>query len=567
MYVMGLLVTMYVAAMVILARYTGDNSSTSGINTDDNDYQSQGLRSNRIRKDDNADSNNKPPPRKYNREEWGDKTVDYSPSRGWGHGVQPEVMASPSQKSHDNGDVNTPQHQPPTRIMTAYLEPIDDSKMETKPLPVRTYTKDDLTSVPFQQVNSCSRLTEQIPADSFPDADPFLPWIHDVFPTSDGEFIQFVAQNKRRCKTGTTAEEIEIAAHMAPQVALFQHVAVKRIAEGDDNRYKLTSHEDADDDGMSTRFICRFSNGEETLSVFNFSYEWASYRKKMRQMFHEDGRDNKQIHTSQLLFQCPVPKSLIETVRTGSSVINDYATIFVDVIPIRTPPRYGPPQEFLPPYYDEFSGDFDAIAEYGDNHILPKIEDSGRWENIPICKPSLMTYGKNQEDSQALAVVTPEGKKPVKLHRLVSCLWASTGYATRGNRFAINDGQRRMLEWITYNKLIGVEHFYLYDNSGAFTTESSLQPIADMFPDDITLIKWPAKVCNNNPNNVDSVGERSSQYAAEASCRLRFGPHTEWIAQVSIAMIFVTDCCEDNSFLTLFLVSLILMSTLFPWET
>jgi hypothetical protein len=109
---------------------------------------------------------------------------------------------------------------------------------------------------------------------------------------------------------------------------------------------------------------------------------------------------------------------------------------------------------------------------------------------------------------------------------------------TRGNRFAINDGQRRLLEWITYNKLIGIEHFYLYDNSGAFSQgddpNNSLQPIADLFPDDVTLIRWPSKVCNNNPNNVDSVGERSSQYAAEASCRLRFGPHVEWIAQFDI---------------------------------
>lgn len=125
---------------------------------------------------------------------------------------------------------------------------------------------------------------------------------------------------------------------------------------------------------------------------------------------------------------------------------------------------------------------------------------------------------------------------PVKQHHLASCLWASTGYTTRGNRFAINDGQRRLVEWITYQKLIGVDHFYLYDNSGAFSNDpsNSLHPIAELFPGDVTIIDWPAQVCNNNPNNVDSVGERSSQYAAEASCRLRFGPHVNWIAQFDI---------------------------------
>jgi len=86
----------------------------------------------------------------------------------------------------------------------------------------------------------------------------------------------------------------------------------------------------------------------------------------------------------------------------------------------------------------------------------------------------------------------------------------------------------------SFSRLEFEDHFYIYDNSGAFTNESSLEPIADMFPEDVTIIKWPSKVCNNNPNNVDSVGERSSQYAAEASCRLRFGPHTNWIGQFDI---------------------------------
>ena len=124
--------------------------------------------------------------------------------------------------------------------------------------------------------------------------------------------------------------------------------------------------------------------------------------------------------------------------------------------------------------------------------------------------------------------------RPKKKHRLASCLWASAGYATRGNRFAVNDGQRRLLEWITYNKLIGFDHFYVYDNSGAFGGDTSLKPIADLFPDDVTYVPWPSQVCNNNPNNVDSVGERSSQYAAESSCRLRFGPDVEWIGQFDI---------------------------------
>ena len=36
--------------------------------------------------------------------------------------------------------------------------------------------------------------------------------------------------------------------------------------------------------------------------------------------------------------------------------------------------------------------EFDADKEWGSEHVLPRVEDSGRWANIPICKPSLMTY-------------------------------------------------------------------------------------------------------------------------------------------------------------------------------
>lgn len=427
------------------------------------------------------------------------------------------------------------------RILTAYLEPIDESQWVHKPLPVRTTTAEDLKEIRFTKVNSCSNLIEQWPVDEYPDSDPFLPWIHDVFPSHDGNFIQIVAQNRRRCNTGKSPTNKEIHRKRGPQLSLFQNAAVKRIQDPDSKstRYRLASHEEADEDGTETRFICRFSNGEETLSVFNFSYEWAAYRKRQSVIFHEHDSDNKQIHTSQLLFRCPVPESLVETVRKGGSIINDSATIFMDLIPIRTPPRYGPPNEFLPPYYKDFihsENPFNAAKEWGKNHILPKIEDSGRWQNIPICKPSLPTYGK-QGDVASQVVINDTKEKPpqpIKQHRLVSCLWASAGYSTRGDRYAINDGQRRLLEWITYNKLTGVEHFYLYDNSGSFPSDASLKFVADMFPDDVTYINWPSKICNNNQNNVDNPGERSSQYAAEASCRLRFGPHTDWIAQFDI---------------------------------
>lgn len=475
-------------------------------------------------------------------------------AKAYGEGVKPQsIVAATASRGQEPGPRR---HPSPKYILKAYVEPIDFKEWDEKPLPVRsTATADQLEVIEFPQLCSCSKLPEMIPADDYPDHDPFLPWIHDVFPTHDGKFIQFVAQNRRRCHTGRTAAEKEILHLTQPNIALFQHVPVKRIKLGhNQTRYRLSSHEEADSDGIATRFICRFKPSmKETLSVYNFDYDYAAHRKRTRNTFQYKDGGILSVHLSQLIFQCPVPKGLQEKIRTGDSVRADWATIFVDVVPIRTPPRYGLSNEFLQPHYSDrlpqkLEDRFDPKKEWGSNHVIPHIEDSGRWENIPVCKPSQKVY-HNKESPRAAAApkVGDLADRPLSLgdsfrsttapqkrHRLVACIWASAGYTTRGNRFAINDGQRRLLEWIHFNKLVGFDHFYLYDNSCAFSNTTTLEPIAELFPDDVTYIKWPFKVCNNNPNNVDSPGERSSQYAAESSCRLRFGPNTDWIGQFDI---------------------------------
>ncbi len=121
-------------------------------------------------------------------------------------------------------------------ILTSYLEPINQEDWKIKPLPKRSTKASDLQKVTFENVNSCSKLPSQFPIneDVAPtNKDPFLPWIHDVFPSADGKFVQFIAQNKRRCQTGTRKGEIKN--FFQPNIALFQHVPIKRvqISDGD----------------------------------------------------------------------------------------------------------------------------------------------------------------------------------------------------------------------------------------------------------------------------------------------------------------------------------------------
>jgi hypothetical protein len=88
-----------------------------------------------------------------------------------------------------------------------------------------------------------------------------------------------------------------------------------------------------------------------------------------------------------------------------------------------------------------------------------------------------------------------------------------------------------LLEWIEFHLLVGFDHIYVYDNSGAHSDETDLAEVTNVFPpEQVTRIDWPSVPCNNNRPTDDNTGERSSQVAAENSCRTRYTPRTEWMA-------------------------------------
>lgn len=214
-------------------------------------------------------------------------------------------------------------------------------------------------------------------------ADPFLPWLHDMFPNKDGSVVHFIAQNKRRCNSGKVHWD-DIHA-LEPQVTIMQPVSVKRIDEmtaqkmapklwspafGDNDattpRYRLAPHEEADSDGMFTRFICRFRAMDytksppeqvivgETLSTYPYNYEFVNFRKEIGDlsMLTPKGKDNPMFWQSQLRFDCPVPDNgdLQSSIASGESVLSDGTpSIYVDVVPIRTAPRYGKRMSYFTP--------------------------------------------------------------------------------------------------------------------------------------------------------------------------------------------------------------------------
>jgi hypothetical protein len=468
--------------------------------------------------------------------------------------------------------------------LTAYLEP---PLQKGTPLPIRTNIQLEMYTYP--NVQSCQDLQNSLPVDHpieadhrfgpnvggilplYPlrkeyvpncpvDADPFLPWIHDVFPSVDGEFIEFIAHNKRRCRTAPSfSEDLQ---NLEPQVAIMQSVPVKRLTPAElaqmvpdwttqnnhTHRYRLASLEEADEDGRETRFLCQFhslmptddGNVEkvvlgETFSVFPYNYEHANFRKSRtphpmltRPEDDQDthGAHNEQVWNSVLHFRCPVPFDLKSSVQSGESVVQNVPSIYFDLVPIRTPPR-----ETREGYCPQVPSTFDPKKEWGDAHVLPTVEESGRWANIPICRPpakinprAIGTNHHNKEKSQ--------DENENRQDYLIGCLWASASFSTRGAGAELDTSTAlRLLEWLAYHLYVAkLDHVYVYDNTEAHTKETSLQPVLDLFPSDrVTRIPWKHRVCNNNRPAHNNAGERSSQYAAEASCRVRYGPTTEWL--------------------------------------
>ena len=213
------------------------------------------------------------------------------------------------------------------------------------------------------------------------------------------------------------------------------------------------------------------------------------------------------------------------------SIHGDKAMVYLDLVPIRTPARFftplfmshqvGPKEYHLLEMQNEL---FHAANSFGTNHMIPPIHDSGRWANLPMCRHPPLEV----EDSQNLQPIK-ERPNQLKRYHLVACTWTSASYKRRGDAVDINDSALRLREWIVFHRLVGVEHMYIYDNTQMNESESPLRAIADQFAAFVTYISWPHTVCSNRRPNHANPGERSSQYAADAACRTRYGPTTEWM--------------------------------------
>ncbi len=382
---------------------------------------------------------------------------------------------------------------------------------------------------PHSDAFTTSEIISPFPViDSYPDSDPYLPWIHDIFPSDDLSKIVVISQNRRRCHTGK--KHVETMKFLEPQIALFQPISLKHQLKTQNmsdhgqvkqvhNNYTISNDHDAI--VKETRFQCRFKVykdttlilEETTFSQYPFNYEYITWRKRMAGMFEETGKGMAQFWLSSLEFHCPIPQSIREK---GGLQRNN--ALYLDIATIPTSVR----KEGEWDIKEVGKTRWDVYKAWGENMPVPEVEQSTRWENIRI--PQLAPPTKLND---------PENLPAPKPHKLVACTWSSAAHNRRGDAVTISDGKDRLREWIAFNLLVGFDHVYVYDNSAANTNGTSLKDVTDQFDSKhVTHINWPCKICNNNRPAHDDPGERSSQYAAEASCRARFGPRTDWMASL-----------------------------------
>ena len=393
-------------------------------------------------------------------------------------------------------------------VLTAYLEP-PETLIETgsihNPL-IRNTSFSRLRSISFQNTGNCMTLMKNFPVDDFPLDDPYLPWIHDYFLSGDKEMLHFVAQNKRKCDTGV--DHSEKMKFWTPQLALFQGVPIVMektastgAATNDNEIYRLASsyHEATHN---STRFQCRFHHDNITvtkLSVFPFDYELITWMKGQETMVEKNGKkDSASFWMNQLLFSCPIPdvfRTLFLSSPSNKAINHQQPAFYVDLIPIRTPVRRK--YHFVSIANGSDGANKDLKEAFGTGHILPPMDDAGRWENLPICDRS-DSFSSLDKLNHTVATDTSDIKQ--KPYRLVACTWTSASYQRRGDLISISDSDKRLREWIQFHLMVGFDHIYVYDNSDTSgnISSSSIHDISQLFGrDQVTYHAWPSKICNN----------------------------------------------------------------------
>jgi hypothetical protein len=93
----------------------------------------------------------------------------------------------------------------------------------------------------------------------------------------------------------------------------------------------------------------------------------------------------------------------------------------------------------------------------------------------------------------------------------------------------LRDKTHILVEWIEYHLMIGIEHFYLYDNLSADNLESFLRSYLEK--NIVTIVRWPYKPLKGHHWNM--VQSASMNHALK-----NFGPFNRWMGYFDVDEYF-----------------------------
>ncbi len=100
---------------------------------------------------------------------------------------------------------------------------------------------------------------------------------------------------------------------------------------------------------------------------------------------------------------------------------------------------------------------------------------------------------------------------------------------------AIFKGEDEYLrEWLEFHRIVGVEHFFLYDNGDSQTSREILKPyIDDGLVTYLPFVDFPEKSMRNRYGK-DQFRKLSMQNLAYGDCVLRYAEHCKWLAKIDL---------------------------------
>jgi len=231
--------------------------------------------------------------------------------------------------------------------------------------------------------------------------------------------------------------------------------------------------------------------GRKFLCMFEDDLVWS---KPIYEGFNPNPGHQRPRHAHLLVVQCNLPRHLrskAQMIDTKTSII---ANFLIPLDAVSVPSHL---EETKPIFWKREN---DIIFFKLGEHIL------AGYEGIPLCH-----------------FIADEGAAQIPPKSYLSA-------CTRLEDGPFKETHRRLPEWIEYHRLIGVEHFYIFDNSD--DGYEGVRNLLDLYIERniVTYIPWPLNDCRpHGPKHF-----WNSQYIAENTCLNLFRDYSSFMAILDV---------------------------------